>query len=96
MVSCPACPIRLFDGLSLINVKSLILVKIDLRYMSQATLQYPRICHVSNPQIICGIAAGFPRSRQRISAESSKSICRIVLRASAQSESSKASVELRE
>ena len=40
--------------------------------MSQETLQYPRIRHVSNPQIICGIAKGYPWNRQRISAESSK------------------------
>ena len=41
-------------------------------YMSQETLQYPRIRHVSNPQIICGIIEGFPWNHQRVSAELSK------------------------
>ena len=53
-----------------------------VRYMSLETLQNPRTHHVRNLQFvrgivadICGIVKGYPRNRQRVSAESSKGIC---------------------
>ena len=56
-----------------------------IRYMSQETLQKPRIHQVSNPQFICGIVEdicriikGYPQNHQRASAESSKGVRGII------------------
>ena len=58
-----------------------------IRYMSQETLQKPRIHQVSNPQFIggivediCRIIKGYPRNHQGVSAESSKGTCEFVAR----------------
>ena len=58
-----------------------------IRYMSQETLQKPRIHQVSNPQFICGIVEdisriikGYPRNHQGVSAELSKGTCEFVVR----------------
>ena len=47
-------------------------------YLSQETLQYLWICRVELSRNFCGISTGFPRSHERISAESSKGIHEIV------------------
>ena len=56
-----------------------------IRYMSQETLQKPRINRVSNPQFIggivediCRIIKGYPWNHQGVSAESSKGTCEFV------------------
>ena len=57
----------------------MITTALRLRYLSQETLQNPRIVRIGNPQFFCGIAEdicrmvkGCPRSRERVSAELSK------------------------
>ena len=79
-----------------------------IRYTSQETLQNPRIHRAGNPQFfhgivedIRGIMKGYPQNRRRVSVELLKGFrgivnllyLRICRRASAQSESSKASME---